>query len=193
LIRENQAVYVESLSVKGLARTRLAKSVYDAGWSTFVTMLTHRAPRRSVPAFLADVSRLLRHRRSQASRRPVLDLRGLPYRARPGRECCPGHPRRRTGGEAKRLRRDRKTCCVSSGRDPVNQEPISSQPSPRMAGGYPPCECGGGRQKTSEPSTGEHHPRRSADIYETSASTLQGQHRALDPRNLPHAQHPHRP
>jgi putative transposase len=32
---ENQAVYVEDLAVVGLARTRLSKSVYDAGWATF--------------------------------------------------------------------------------------------------------------------------------------------------------------
>ncbi len=33
IIRENQAVYVEDLCVVGLGRTRLAKSVHDAGWA----------------------------------------------------------------------------------------------------------------------------------------------------------------
>ncbi|MQY17969.1 RNA-guided endonuclease InsQ/TnpB family protein [Nocardia macrotermitis] len=45
IIRDNQAVFVEDLSVKGLARTRLAKSVHDAGWGTFTRILEEKAQR----------------------------------------------------------------------------------------------------------------------------------------------------
>jgi putative transposase len=43
LLKKYDVIAVEDLNVKGLARTRLAKSVTDAGWSTFLSILTNKA------------------------------------------------------------------------------------------------------------------------------------------------------
>lgn len=43
LARDNQAVYVETLGIKGLARTRLAKSVNDAAWGQFLGKVKNKA------------------------------------------------------------------------------------------------------------------------------------------------------
>ncbi|OEV05148.1 RNA-guided endonuclease InsQ/TnpB family protein [Streptomyces oceani] len=45
LTSENQAVFTETLNVRGLARTRLAKSVHDAGWAQFVMFCEYKAIR----------------------------------------------------------------------------------------------------------------------------------------------------
>jgi putative transposase len=43
LVRDNQAVYAEDIAVSGLARTRLAKSVHDAGWSQLLHLIEEKA------------------------------------------------------------------------------------------------------------------------------------------------------
>jgi putative transposase len=43
LVRENQAVAVESLNIAGLGRTRLARAMHEAGWGGFLRLLQSKA------------------------------------------------------------------------------------------------------------------------------------------------------
>ena len=43
LVHENQVVAVEGLSVAGLARTRMGKSIHDAGWAILLRLLQEKA------------------------------------------------------------------------------------------------------------------------------------------------------
>ena len=47
LVRENALIAVGNVSPSRLAKTRMAKSVLDAGWASFKTMLSYKASRHS--------------------------------------------------------------------------------------------------------------------------------------------------
>ncbi|OKH30919.1 transposase [[Phormidium ambiguum] IAM M-71] len=55
LVSENQTLVVENLCIKGLARTKLAKSVLDAGFGTLVNFLDYKLKR--VGGILVEVDR----------------------------------------------------------------------------------------------------------------------------------------
>ena len=54
LIRDYDVIAVEALNVRGLARTPLARSVYDASWAKFLAMLHYKAERAGVQLIRVD-------------------------------------------------------------------------------------------------------------------------------------------
>lgn len=54
LVRENQTVAVEGLSIVGLTRTRMAKSIHDAGWAILIRLLQEKAPQHGSRVVTAD-------------------------------------------------------------------------------------------------------------------------------------------
>ena len=50
------AIYVGNVSASSLGKTRMAKSVYDAGWSTFREMLRYKASRHGASFAIVDES-----------------------------------------------------------------------------------------------------------------------------------------
>jgi putative transposase len=45
LVDDNQVIVAENLCVKGLARTKLAKSIHDAGWSVLLNFISYKLER----------------------------------------------------------------------------------------------------------------------------------------------------
>jgi len=54
LVRTYDVIAHEDLNVKGLARTRLAKSIHDAGWTQFLAILTSKAEGAGVAVVAVD-------------------------------------------------------------------------------------------------------------------------------------------
>ncbi len=55
LVRHFDLISIEDLNVKGLAKTKLAKSLLDAGWGIFRSMLTYKADRND--SYLLTIGR----------------------------------------------------------------------------------------------------------------------------------------
>ncbi|MGI8311241.1 MFS transporter [Saccharopolyspora hattusasensis] len=109
-------MYVEDLCVVGLGRTRLAKSVHDAGWAAFTSMVEYKAARYGrtfgrVDRYFPSTRMCSACERINDKTAPHRPIMGLPVRQspRPGREGSEERVGRRAGGQRKRPWSARKT------------------------------------------------------------------------------------
>ena len=54
LVGANSLIALEALNIKGIARSRLAKSTHDAGWAQFVNILVSKAEEAGVRVIVVD-------------------------------------------------------------------------------------------------------------------------------------------
>jgi hypothetical protein len=94
--------------VRGLARTRLARSLYDAAWGSLLAMLRYKAiwygrDLVAIDRFFPSTRVLvLWRRRSEAGApRADMDVRCLRRHARPRRERVTEHPGRGARGQGR--------------------------------------------------------------------------------------------
>jgi putative transposase len=111
IIRENQTMVLEDLNVLGMLKSKnLSRSIADAGWRQFRTLLEAKALQygrqlvvinRWLPTSQVCSARRTPRRQTRAvdSGMAVPELRSC---SRPRHQRCFEHPRRRTGGESKR-------------------------------------------------------------------------------------------
>jgi IS605 OrfB family transposase len=93
LVRENRLIVVGDVSAAKLVKTRMAKSVCDASWSTFRAMLSYKAIRHSATFVVVNESHTTRTCSTCGARTGPQGVNGLRVREWTCQECGVLHDR----------------------------------------------------------------------------------------------------